>query len=409
MHRSDVRQRTGWPARVRPNVVSSLAEYPIDVFEEDLILRHVMACLLNTVREALTISVGARAVWIGGAMLLYAHGAAAVTDIDTGTGAASGINTGFVSLYGVIDTSVEITDPGSGWVARMDSGAYRGSRIGLHGAEPLGGGNAIVFTLENGFSSTDGSLQVPGSIFNRQAWIGASGAWGELRFGRQYSPIYIPFKGDLDAFGAGTIASGLNNLSKITPYANNAVAYLSPRIAGFSATLMMAMRDPSEKDGNGIDGYYVSASYRLDQLHLLYARQQTHGTGALRANLGGANYAFGKLRVWLSFFNGDGGAPVYHGAGGSLSAQYSFSTNARASLGYAHVRDYTTPGGSADQFSAAFEYSMSPTLLLYFSAAYLANHDDSSFTLRGVNVTGLPVAYPGAPVAGVQFGVIERF
>ncbi|MGF6639690.1 porin [Paraburkholderia sp. MM6662-R1] len=392
-------------------MVRSLAEYPIDVFEEELILRRAMAFLLKTVREALTISVGARAVWGGGALLLYAHGAAAVTDtdIDTGTGAASGINPGFVSLYGVIDTSVEITDPGSGWVARMDSGAYRGSRVGLHGAQPLGGGNAIVFTLENGFSSTDGSLQVPGSIFNRQAWIGASGSWGELRVGRQYSPIYIPFKGDLDAFGAGTIASGLNNLSKITPYANNAVAYLSPRIAGLSATLMMAMRDPSEADGNGIDGYYVSASYRLDHLHLLYARQQTHGAGALRANLGGANYAFGKLRVWLSFFNGDGGTPVYHGAGGSLSAQYSFSTNARASLGYAHVRDYTTPGGSADQFSAAFEYSMSPTLLLYFGAAYLANHDDSRFTLRGVNVTGLPVAYPGAPVAGVQFGVIERF
>ncbi|RZF30692.1 porin [Paraburkholderia sp. UYCP14C] len=375
-------------------MVSSLAQYPIDVFEEDQILRHAPACLLNTVREALTarrcrraaIGVGVRAAWVGGALLLYAHGAAAAIDIDSGSAPVMPVTTGFVSLYGLIDTSVEITNPGSGWVARMDSGAYRGSRVGLHGAEPLGGGNAIVFTLENGFSSTDGSLQVPGSIFNRQAWIGASGDWGELRFGRQYSPIYIPFKGDLDAFGAGTIASGLNNLSKITPYANNAVAYLSPRIAGFSATLMMAMRDPSEADGNGIDGYFVTASYRFDQVHLLYGRQQTHGSGALRANLGGANYAFGKLRVWLSFFNGDG-----------------------ASLGYAHVRDYTTPGGNADQFSAAFEYSMSPTLLLYFSAAYLANHDDSSFTLRGVNVTGLPVAYPGAPVAGVQLGVIERF
>nr|WP_085487059.1 porin [Paraburkholderia susongensis] len=332
------------------------------------------------------------------ALLLCAHNAA-----------AADMNAGFVSLYGVFDTSIEITDPGSGWTPRMDSGAYRGSRVGLHGAEPIGDGTAIVFTLENGFGSTDGSLQVPGSMFNRQAWIGASGAWGEVRMGRQYSPIYIPFKGDLDAFGAGTIASGLNNLSKITPYANNALTYLSPQIAGLSATVMMATRDPSEDDGNGIDGYYVTASYRLDQLHLLYAHQQTHGAGALRANLGGASYGFGKLRVWLAFFNGDGGTPVYHGAGGSLSAQYSFSADARASLGYAHVRDYTTAGASADQFSAAFEYNMSRTLLLYFSAAYLANHDDASFTLRGVNVTGLPVAYPGAPVAGVQFGVLERF
>ncbi|WP_425435536.1 porin [Paraburkholderia ribeironis] len=323
--------------------------------------------------------------------------------------AAADASAGFVSLYGVLDTSIEVTDPGSGWTPRMDSGAYRGSRFGLHGSEPIGAGTAIVFTLENGFSSADGTLQTPGVLFNRQAWIGARGAWGELRFGRQYSPIYIPFKGNLDAFGAGTIASGLNNFSKITPYASNALAYLSPPVGGFSATLMMATRDPSENDGNGIDGYYVTAEYQIDALRLLFARQQTHGAGALRAHLGGASYAFGSVDVWLAFFNGDGGTPLYHGAGGSLSAQYSFSAHARASVGYAHVRDYATAGASADQFSAAFEYDFSRTLLLYFSAAYLANHDDARFTLRGVNVVGLPVAYPGAPVAGVQLGVIQRF
>ncbi|WP_407945288.1 porin [Paraburkholderia antibiotica] len=369
---------------------------------ENLILRHAPISLANTARHCKTaasarLNASLSAALVGGALLLHAGAAAA------------SIDSGFVSLYGVFDTSLEITDAGSGWTPRLDSGAFRGSRLGLHGAEPLGNGTAIVFTLENGFSSTDGSAQAPGSIFNREAWIGATGAWGEVRFGRQYSPIYIPFKGDLDAFGAGTIASGLNNLSKITPYANNAIAYLSPRVAGFSTTVMMATRDPSEDDGNGIDGYYVTASYHLDSLHLSYARQQTHGAGSLRANLGGASYGFGNLRVWLAFFNGEGGTPVYHGAGGSLSAQYSFSAHLRAALGYAHVRDYTTPNGSADQFSAAVEYDMSRTLLLYCSAAYLANHDDSSFTLRGVNVTGLPVAYPGAPVAGVQFGLLQRF
>ncbi|CAG9227741.1 exported hypothetical protein [Paraburkholderia sabiae] len=161
---------------------------------------------------------------------------------------------GSVTLYGLIDTSIEVTNPGSGYVARMDSGAYRGTRFGLHGTEPLGDGNSLVFTLENGFDSATGEFSVPGSIFNRQAWIGAHGAWGELRVGRQYSPIYIPFKGQLDAFGAGTIASGLNNLSKITPYTDNAFAYLSPTIAGLTVTGMYALRDPG--DGNGIGGYY---------------------------------------------------------------------------------------------------------------------------------------------------------
>ncbi len=102
---------------------------------------------------------------------------------------------GSVTLYGLIDTSIEVTNPGSGYVARMDSGAYRGTRFGLHGSEPLGEGNSLVFTLENGFDSASGAFSVPGSLFNRQAWIGAHGAWGELRAGRQYSPLYIPFKG----------------------------------------------------------------------------------------------------------------------------------------------------------------------------------------------------------------------
>ncbi|MFM0738717.1 porin [Paraburkholderia xenovorans] len=318
-------------------------------------------------------------------------------------------STNTVSLYGVFDTSVEVTNPGSGWAARVDSGAYRGSRVGLRGSEQLSGDTYLVFTLENGFSSADGTLQTPGVLFNRQAWIGTRSTWGEVRVGRQYSPLYIPFKGNLDAFGAGTIASGLNNLSKITPYANNAIAYLSPSIGGFDATVMMSTRDASENDGSGIDGYFVTAAYRIESFKVLYARQQTHGAGALRANLGGATYAVDRFRVWLAFFNGDGGSPFYHGAGGALSAQYAFSPRARASLGYAHVRDYSGAGASADQFSAALEYDMSPKLMFYFSAAYLANHDQASFTLRGVNVTGLPVAYPGAPVKGMQLGLLQRF
>lgn len=74
-----------------------------------------------------------------------------------------------VTLYGAIDTSIEVTNPGAGYVARMDSGAYRGSRFGVRGAEDIGGGNKILFDLENGFSSADGMVAVNNTIFNRQA------------------------------------------------------------------------------------------------------------------------------------------------------------------------------------------------------------------------------------------------
>lgn len=312
-----------------------------------------------------------------------------------------------VALYGVIDTSIEITNPGSSWTPRMDSGAYRGSRIGLRGSEQISSDTRILFDLESGFDSADGTLATSGTLFNRQAWVGVGAPWGELRMGRQYSPIYIPFKGQLDAFSAGTIASGLNNLSKITPYTDNGLTYLSPDLYGFTTTLMVALRDSG--DGNGLSGNYETFAYRNGPFRISYAHQQTEGDAGLRANLGGVSYRFGKTTAFVSLFNGDGGSPRYHDDGMSVSARYAVSARLHASLGYTYMRDRSGGDNNADQFSAACEYDVSPKLMLYASAAMLRNHGDAEFTLRGVNVTGLAPAYPGAPIRGVQVGMIDRF
>ncbi|MEM5422618.1 MULTISPECIES: porin [Paraburkholderia] len=313
-----------------------------------------------------------------------------------------------VTLYGALDTSIEVTNPGAGWVARMDSGAYRGSRFGLRGVEDIGGGIKILFELENGFGSNDGTFAVANTIFNRQAWIGLGTQWGTVRVGRQYSPIYIPFKGQLDAFGAGTIASGLNNLSKITPYESNAITYLSPDIYGFSTTLMASLRDPST-GSNGLAGNIETVEWRHGPFRISWAHQQQNGDGALRANLGGVSYVLGPVTGFLAYFNGDGGTPRNHNNGVSVSARYAVTSRFRASLGYAWVHDLSGADNDADQFSAACEYDLSKRVLLYASAGWLRNRNQATFTLRGVNVTGLPPSWPGAPVRGVQFGMIDRF
>nr|WP_084636070.1 porin [Burkholderia metallica] len=316
---------------------------------------------------------------------------------------------GSVTLYGAIDTSIELTNPGAGYVARMDSGAYRGSRIGMRGAEDIGNGAKILFDLESGFGSTNGTQAVANTVFNRQAWIGVSSRYGTVRVGRQYSPIYIPFKGQLDAFGAGTIASGLDNLSKITPYASNAITYLSPEVHGFSTTIMASLRDATDGDGNGLAGHIETFSWHGGPLRVSYAHQQTHGSGALRANLGGVSYAFGPVTAFLSYFNGDGGTPRYHNDGVSASARYAVNARFRTSLGYTWLRDRSGGDNDVDQFSAACEYDVSKRILLYASAAWLRNRGHASFTLKGVNVTGLPPSWPGASVRGIQFGMIDRF
>ena len=314
-----------------------------------------------------------------------------------------------VTLYGVLDTSLELTNPGNGWTTRMDSGAYRGSRFGLMGDESLGGDLHMVFRLESGFSTADGTLSQAGTLFNRQAWIGMRNDWGEFRLGRQYSPLYIPFKGQLDAFGSGTIASGLDNLSKITPYISDALTWVSPNLDGFRTTLVIALRDPSDGDGSGTAGYFLTTQYEAGPLALNYARQQTHGVDALRSNLGGASYVFGQWQAWAAFFNGEGGEPYYHAAGYALSLRYAITAAFDVSAGYTWAKDWSVADGGARQYSAAIDYTLSRALKLYASVGDLENRGASRFTLRGVNVTGLPAAYPGAPVRGIQFGLIEQF
>ncbi|KDB09593.1 hypothetical protein LIG30_1333 [Burkholderia sp. lig30] len=97
-----------------------------------------------------------------------------------------------VILYGVVDTGIEFithATPTGGSLARMPviGAGDTPSRWGLKGAEDLGGGLKAIFTLESGFSASNGTLLQANRLFGRQAYVGLSGPWGKLTFGRQYS------------------------------------------------------------------------------------------------------------------------------------------------------------------------------------------------------------------------------
>ncbi|MGU7784336.1 porin [Burkholderia sp. PU8-34] len=97
-----------------------------------------------------------------------------------------------ITLYGIIDTGVEFithATPTGGSLARMPviGGGDAPSRWGFRGAEDLGGGLKAIFTLENGFSASNGTLQQANRLFGRQAYVGLSNSFGQLTFGRQYS------------------------------------------------------------------------------------------------------------------------------------------------------------------------------------------------------------------------------
>ncbi|HEY3536204.1 MAG TPA: porin [Trinickia sp.] len=133
-----------------------------------------------------------------------------------------------VTLYGILDTGIEYVSHananGSKVVRMPGITGELPSRWGMRGAEDLGGGYKAVFTLESGFNLRGGDMGQGGRLFGRQAWVGLSGPYGTLSFGRQYT---MTFWANTDSDILGPDIYGLGSLDAYVPNArsDNTVAY----------------------------------------------------------------------------------------------------------------------------------------------------------------------------------------
>jgi len=204
------------------------------------------------------------------------------------TGAAFAQST--VTLYGNIDVGfgTHKTTNKDGSVATKSAGVmdgnYAGSRLGFRGTEDLGGGLKANFVIEQGISPTSadgfnkrvatGGQQVDGVATystgnSRQAYVGASGGFGEVRAGYQYTNSYdlVAFNGfSLSEFQGGNFQNGTSFLAAstgVTTHANgtraNAITYISPAFSGVTVKAQYgqgAGRQTMENNSAaGVNGY----------------------------------------------------------------------------------------------------------------------------------------------------------
>ncbi len=84
-----------------------------------------------------------------------------------------------VQLYGLMDLSAvsyqtNANADGKHVISMGINGEpwFSGSRFGMKGAEDLGGGLKAIFRLEAEYRVSDGAMEDPGQIFDRDAWVG---------------------------------------------------------------------------------------------------------------------------------------------------------------------------------------------------------------------------------------------
>jgi predicted porin len=316
----------------------------------------------------------------------------------------------FVTLYGVIDTFIESTNAGHGLTTRMGSSGFYASRLGVKGSEDLGGGNRINFTLESGINTNNGSAADPTALFNRQAWVGIAGNWGEFRMGRQNTPQFLLIS-RFDAFGGATMASGLDNLATYSFRVSNSFSYQTPVIAGFKVQVLYGLSQSAAPE-NGHNNIHISVEYARGPVFLAANYEKLTNAAATdvqRDMFAGGSYDFGSVKLFVAYHHAQDTAKVYDKDVYAMSAQYRVTQADFVSAGYAYANDRLPAGNNAAEISLMVQHLLSKRTMIYATLSHISNHNQAAYTMLGAATQGVSLSHPGFDPTGVQLGVLHFF
>lgn len=318
-----------------------------------------------------------------------------------------------VTLYGIADiwvgsTKGTVTTGGVSTSARttvVDGSGYNTTRFGLKGSEDLGGGLKANFQLEQGFNIDTGTVQTPGSAFNRQAWVGLSGGFGEVQLGRVWTS-YDDVRATInDTFNAN-VASSFTTWVGYNDRTNNGIKYLTPSFGGFSGSVTYALGEDKNTSTNGKDNNLLSVgvNYAGGPLAVGFAHQtEKSGTttklGAAGA-LGGAiadgtkvtynllngSYDLGVVKLLAGFNQVKATDPVLPGflkaSEYFLGAEAPLSSALSIAAGYAQskIKDDVGPQSKGTGFSVMAKYSLSKRTFAYAVVNNTKFKDDTGAT-----------------------------
>ena len=331
-----------------------------------------------------------------------------------------------VTLYGIVDGGLQYaskvaTSAGgnAGNALAFTNGGLGPSLFGMRGREDLGGGLATNFDLESGISMANGGYGTSnGDIWGRRAWVGISGRFGEVRFGEQASPFFLAMF-DSDPRGFSLFASGIviyaDNVVFTGGVNSNAITYLSPKVAGFEASVMFA---PGGVAGNFQAGQQWSTSAKYDNGTVMVNAAVYHGNGGgvstpvpttvqFDGRTLGVAYRLNGLTLKASFVNynvaGSFNEYVY-GAGANYIVTPSVSLNAGVwfSTDHNHEANHSLLAGMGAI------YQISKRTFLYAQAGMVGNHGNMNTGLSTADLAILDEVQ-GGTAFGANFGMRHTF
>lgn len=184
-----------------------------------------------------------------------------------------------VTLYGEMDTGVDyVSNVGGEKLVQATSGLIDGSFWGMRGSEDLGGGNRAIFTLEHGFSVTNGE-----SFNDHPFYVGlGNDAYGTITLGHQYDSIhdYLAPLTLTGSAGGTAFAHPLDNDNANNSYlARNSVKFTSASFGGFSFGGMYAFSNGAGEFANN-RAYSIGLNYQKGPFNAGAAYLHNDGRGS---------------------------------------------------------------------------------------------------------------------------------
>ena len=302
-----------------------------------------------------------------------------------------------VTMYGQVNTGYEysktdITTSGVKTTTKttgFQKDRVKTSRLGFKGEEALGNGLSATFALEMGFNSADGDFAE--DAFNRKATVGLKGAFGEVRIGRDSTPMN-EFDGSFKAIDRTTTLAELVANKDASWEGRPTGLFYNGSFSGFDVAAAIGNSSTRtdgvitmKKDtatyglGMGYNGgaWAVGAAVQLDTEKTLSDDVKTTNYGV------GASYDFNVAKVYGQYKGGqykDKASPVadkysYDQFAVGVSAPFGATT---LSAEYAYNKAKDTAGAVSTKykgnvFAVQAEYAFSKRTSLVARAGQVAN------------------------------------
>lgn len=262
-----------------------------------------------------------------------------------------------LNLYGIVDLVIHKDDvrgnPSKPWT--MTSGGVSGSRFGFKGTEDLGGGLKANFVLEQGFNADNGTQKEAGEAFSRQAYLGLSGGFGEVKFGKVWT-AYDDISGATNPVFDSVLAP--TSVWRSTSYQDNpanGLYYATPSFGGISAAVSTSLKEAGDETSTAMhvkyEGgpLYVGAAFQQDKA----------GAAKTKYTRLNGSYDFGSFKLLAGY----GKVNEPKATDFSIGADVPLSSNLVLSAGYATSKE---DGSKRDNgLSVGAAYSLSKRTTVY--------------------------------------------